>query len=733
MTLFRRFSYVFLSFVFIFGIAQAWYLWIDVPSSVYQWCTQPYTIKMNTSWANTQAVDTKLFLSGYFSLLHPYIDFSTASLNGTFASYNTGIFSTLVLMTGMSTSGITAEYLYLNSYDSVSYNWSNVTLATLYLNANSLYTTWFLTFYFVDPNWNGDDSNISSGMNNTTQYVDVLSWAINRSGSFFTGACIWYQPYSSWSLYWQTGYFSTSTWVVAARTSVVAWPMFSAICMDNVWCPYTNSTWRTIWTNKNVLLDLYGITDNLTGASSGIQLLYISVLTWNYPISIVWPYGNTWWYVNRQVLFTGDVQTGFIWYQNILGNTGNTFLSWIDAYIYVNNVDMFWIDTVKPDNPSFFTGYVSNSGVWFQTFLLTVGLWSTGPSNAISGRHNASSIKDDEFKITAFSWYNTITQYEHASWYTTQYMDWLNSTGYVWSGTNDFLSGHYLTFNSPRSGYVYFIDRAGNTGQFFLNTELAPALTYTLKVWPQQVNLHSLSPLARQWLSGMLVKIAIYTGFDYAAYSGASDAVKTQIVLENLIYTWFLKTNAIWEGQFSGLNLGNFTGTVLVEWVFTLAGILTWVTFNQNGGTMDFTVKYPEGLAMGNFFNTTDQIWSLFDRTITIYSGFAYKHADYLSVVNNWVKNDSITAADAAILVTVLGEFSKYPLWTNQAWIFTGNNFFVDAPEAGSSLVPSDAKSTIPAVMQYHSYDLNADWDVSSVDFGIAADNLDLVSYKMPF
>ena len=700
------------------GLVSASQLSIDAPTTIYQSCIQPYIVKMDTNGTYTKSVDVKLLLTWYFDINSPYSTISEALITSTwYAEYIPWYFDITALQTGTATSWTNENrpYLYVNAYQlglNSSVIGSDISLATLYLRSN-VFTTWYLDFYFIA--WrNGDDSNISSGIDEEiisgsyTQYVDSLdsvsnleqsfSWAMNYCTS---------RPYISGAYYRQTWYISTSTGVQAVRTSVVAWPL------------YSGTSNRTLWTKWDVKLFLTGVSDSYAGSwwlvaenlSTWIQLTHVDALNDPY-ISLITT--TTWRFTQYyEVRITGDVSTWFVWFDNIIGNAGYTYLSGWQKYADEFNVDVFWIDTVSPVNTWYFTGYISNTGVGFTDYTLSGTNFSWRISNPINGFHADRTSMDDEYKVLSFSGINSITQDCNDKWYacaTTWYMDYLNTTGYVRSGDNVFKLIHDIFFTTSFSGYATVIDRAGNTGQrgVYVNMDNFIVVNYWLIAYTEAAWYRTTT-----YLSGMLLKLAIYSGgFDKERLLGSGWAGI------ELVYTGRIKTSSTGYSDFTW-NFASGQYWVLAEWVDTLSYLISWVNLSPFWWLIDFGAYYPDGFVLGdlNKVNTTSSI----------------NHADYGIYVD---RNQQIVVADLAYLVILWGKWNNvgsngYEWSTPGVWVYTWS-LFVDTPVNPSDIQQNKIASYNSLqsfenqrdYMQYHSFDVDADGLVNLNDYNIVLANL---------
>ncbi len=691
------------------AFAGAATLKIEAPSTIYRWCIQPYIIKMDTDWISTKSIDVKMFLTGYFSIHNPYIEVSTAfSAGNSYANYIPWVFDTTNIQTGVANSGdnIGWQYLYINSSQLGGF-WeaitgSNKLVATLYLKAND-FDTGYLNFYHI-TGWNGDDSNISSGINEWiitgtyTLYEDALASVVNLEKAFSSSNACDSRPYIDSAVYRQTGYVSTSTWVKAVWTSVIAWPLYS----------WTNN-W-TIWTKEGVRLYLTWISDSYSSAgwlvqdllSTGIKLTNVSILNNTYLSPINFAISQTGWSKQYyEILITGNVSSGFVWFDNILWNTGFSYKTWWNNYWNTFNIDVFWIDTVSPINTWYFTGYVSSTGVWITNYVLSWVNFQWHVSNPTSWFHASWTDMDDQYKVIWFSGTNTVTQNCTDLSYPcteTWYMQYLNSTGYVWSWNNIFKLEHNIVFTNSFSGYVTVIDRAGNTGEIFVDINMDDLI---------EVNYGIIAYTEAAWyrndtsLSGMLLKIAIYSGWfdkEWLLGSGWGGI--------ELVYTGRVKTSTTWWSDFTG-NFASWQYWVLAEWVHTLSYLISGVSLNPQWWLIDFSLDNPSGFVF----------WDLNGITPTFYS------ATYPTDIN---RNQMIETTDLANLILIWARFnilSSNWYWT-WLWVYTWA-YFVDQ-QIWSLLDWSQIQSNSSRrdYMQYHPFDLDADGQITITDYNMVVGRL---------
>jgi len=451
------------------------------PSSGTQYkdCYTPFKIIMDTVNIETTAVDSKIFHEDYFLLN-----------TGDYTIYITWVMdnTTLPLLTGTTWWN---TYLYVNTTQNLwnsGISWSDLRLITLYMAPQGdADTSWYITFHFYTGSaslWiNSDDSNITSGINNFTQTIDVLTSVTNWEYYITGNQYCPYKPYiQSWE-YRQDTYVATATWVIKTRTGITAGPSYTNVGDDqrNEW---TMSTWRTTWTNTSVLL-------NLTW-NENIQIISIQMFDDpNISASGEVRSGRTDF---RQFIITGNILTGYVTFDNILNNDWNTYQTGDTKYVYGFNIDAFWIDTV---NPNVLTSSIITWAGFVDVTLF--GQLSTWASNATSGRHKSDSEFDDQFTIYQFSgnnkiwyWYNTTTEYN------TSLINTYGGLAGSW-----FTMEKDLHFTQSRSGDVLYIDRAWNTGFIFLDIDIETTTDFIIYAQPafreNAGTFHGRSGLATTW------------------------------------------------------------------------------------------------------------------------------------------------------------------------------------------------------------------------------------------
>jgi hypothetical protein len=201
------------------------------------------------------------------------------------------------------------------------------------------------------------------------------------------------------------------------------------------------------------------------------------------------------------------------------------------------------------------------------------------------------------------------------------------------------------------------------------------------------------------WLSWMLMKLAIYSGwFDKyrLLWSGWANI--------DLVYTWWIKTSSTGYASFTwNFSSGNYW--VLVEWVNTLSYLISWVSLTPIGWLIDYTQIYSS--------------WFLFWDTYAIVTTLWSKHASYLSDGAN--RDNIVNVADLANIVTIWWEYGIMDTNPN-IWVYSGE-YFVDKPSNWTwTKIVSNLLQTIPYTdeyMQYHPYDINANGIIDVADYSL--------------
>lgn len=464
-------------------------------TNVYQSCYQPYHIYADTAGISTDSIDTKFFLEN-LTFNTNYTDYVTYISGDMDNNPNSYPFAT-------GTSGANMYY-YINSRQNIgnSIESGNLWLATLYLKptvAAGLTGEFIFHFYpwGITTGLNDDDSNISSGYNESltpgyyTQYYDVLTGTTDGIRTVTGNTYCPEKPYILTSTYYQWTYFTTATGVERIRTGVYAGPNYTFT--DAGWNSYLNTTGWTIWTTYGQTKEETngyntGVKLTLTG-NEGIQMISLQMI--DEPNIYAIGYVASGRSDTRQFWITGTIYTGYITFDNYIGNVGDSYLTGGDPYANNFNIDVFRIDTV---DPTVLTSTIA-SGNGYETIYLS-GQLSNGASNETVGRHHSGSYMDDQFAIYEFSGIN-----DQGYGYET-------TTGY-----SEYLIGQYggeagsgrsmektLNFTQSREGYVLFVDRAGNTGEIYLDININPTIDATIITKPafreKAQEYHTLSGLA---------------------------------------------------------------------------------------------------------------------------------------------------------------------------------------------------------------------------------------------
>jgi len=687
--------------------------------NIYEGCYQPYQILMDTDNNSINAVDTKLYLNNIFSLNPNTLEKYTTYLSGEMDALITPF------MTWLSTTWDKSwqQYLYVNTSQVPNnlISWTNINIITLYLKPTNA-TSWDIDFY-IKSGWNWDDSTIASWISNNTQFIDILTqtdtWHYTIS---------WYQfcsskPYIQSWIYQQYTYISTNTWVQKIRTGIPALNNYPQT-WDNQRIDLLQTTWRTIRTNTSVLLT---ITWNIATIwqHSWINILSTNILNLS---QINWSWDvTTWWIQKRQFHITWNIYTGALYFENIYWNSWRTYQSGSNLYIDDFYVNVFRYDTIKP---FFNTGYVTWQKIGETTYILSWWVTTGGTPDF----HAARSIMDDQYKVINFSWTNPINQNCENLWYsctTTGYADYMNTTWYVRTTWNDFQLLHQITFNNSFEGYITVIDRAGNTENIFVDINLEPEATYWLIVYPKW-SYNWWNALARQTYtkSGMLVKIAIYKQdlwwLNYNNYKTCAN-----VVFDNLVYTWFLKTSTTWRATFTGsFSSGKYD--VLVGSIKWLSVLYTWIHLDTIWWTIDYRNLGQSWLVRE--WNVTNLITPGIDNSTTYkanYHANPYKTTSCETTINNasttTMQNDDISIPDLAGFLSSMERYndSYYDDNSNinKIWIYSWS-FFADIDDSWWSWLRLNKLQmqedfNVQNTMVYWPYDFNWDWNTNIADYWI--------------
>jgi len=399
------------------------------------------------------------------------------------------------------------NYTYLNNYQDVTssgISWSEVVIAKLLFNVKTgTQTTGGIEFYFLWARVNSDDSNISKWENSDgddfTKYVDMLDSVKNGSYNFVNASICDNVPLVvSWLYDW----------------SIIAGPRFN-YPIEYSWDNHRNipshSTGREIWTNTAVTLivtwDKIMSIDEST--LSGISAYAIN----NNPESI-----------SKTIIITGNISSAPISF--FLDGTSWTKYSYEIWWATISGdffIDVFWID--KYISP--LTGSVEYDNL--STFV-----YLTGYTGWVS-----RSEKDDEYKILLFSGTEVAP------------------TNFLLSPENNFSLYHKMLFTGGRSGDIIYIDRAGNTGAFFIEVE--DIIDYNFFAKPNSRLVTAFTPNPN-FASKYIIKV----------YEQDKTFVCSGEVETNNFGSWVFRSFEALSGTYY----------VSVKWLAHLEHIMSWVVLN---------------------------------------------------------------------------------------------------------------------------------------------------------
>lgn len=661
-----------------------WTTWV-----LYHDCRQPIDIKLSTDGEETTAIDAKFLLSGFFTLQQ----------NSGYIAYSSWIFTytTLPPLTGIITSWpyINQIYQYINAYQQLGtmtgINTQSWLIARMYLMPTSGYANGVIRRYLI-PFAKQDDSTITVGtwidpMWWITRILDIAGTGYDAFFIFSGGYGCPYRPFILSGEY--NSAISDGSLTGKIQTGTIAGELF--------WYPAN----RYIRTNTSVVLT---ITWN-----ESIQLLNSWVLSWIVNIQALTSGRN----ISHTLSISGNL-SGILFFENQINNMGYTYQTGGNPYIYPFYVDVFWIDHTPPEA----TGVVGLTGMGFTEFTLS---WS-------ASWYANRTTDDDAFRIISFSGTNTTEVYNTITWYT----EYLNNSWYVTSWTNIYSMTHTITFVESRSGYVLLIDRAGNTGRVFIDVYVTPYPKYGLIVYPHLRGDNSNFTGSR---SGTLIKIAIYSSFNYQDFYGTQT-----VIYDNIVYTWRLKTSRTGFSAFTGFFSGTYD--VLVEATTSLPKLLTGVVLTESWWLIDYTTLWVSGeLILGNLYAIKDPLIP--------YAGAPTKQADYLApqytnnnrvYYQNIVRDRTINNNDLATFVSNRADFITYN--ESVAFNITGlrifdTTFYPDIFMPGGAIITD--KNVLQnmnyalGIMQYHPYDMNADGNINFVDYGIIGYSLRESGFILPF
>jgi len=498
------------------GVTETWVETTMWSNYFYTGCYSPVVININPEWVKTTAVDVKYFLSGDFSYQNDTDNYSgfTEWVFDTyfpFASYANADnrYGTGIAQTWTTNSGWMYEYINARSEDTgnaITGN-SNKMFATIYLKPIS--ESGQLLYYYLGPSINLDDSNVSSGTENYTQYVDTLTSVAGTGTWTFTESynCP-FKPYmverakyhSILGITWDnlalaqslTNYTNNSLTnlngyeIINPTSTQYSWEIIHRAGIDFDTTNYTNSGTWNIWTNQPITITFTGNEYTDPRSNTGLTTRDIKMVTGTFTNQYISLNGSNDREGTKTITVTGNVSTGISFY-NRIGNLGEKFQSGSNNYYTGFMIDVFRFDNSK--TPVTATVYETGAG------YALVGLsWSAWTEN----QHADFTLSDDEFRIIWFSGKNT-TNFGYSS--ETAYNDDLE-TLYVKETDQSFTmskTGNIGTLKPPTavatstgaimftqtwSGYVYYSDIAGNVSGVRVDVIVEPKVTFEIRVHP---------------------------------------------------------------------------------------------------------------------------------------------------------------------------------------------------------------------------------------------------------
>lgn len=672
----------------------------------YTGCYVPIDIRVNTLPASTTAIDVKFINSGslVFQTGSSYIGWKT----WTFTSYLNfpGTWPWYFPMgTGMATTGTYSGWTY--NYINAQYTYpglsnANALVATVYMKA--ITTTWVLDFYFFSG-VNRDDSNVTSGVNSGTQYIDVLTGVSGTGLYTLSGslAC----PFKAYLLStgaWAT-YYSLLWSGISSSYSGIYTPAGDRTSLTNltglaVYNPtvgqysgyithqaardintgnYTSTNSWNIWTNKPIYLYLTG--NEMMNMSSMNGLFASSSYNVKILSGSAYATSDIFRSTGKVIQITGNIYTGITFY-NTIGNNSDWYASGATAYVSSAVIDVFWYDT---ENPSV-TGLVSTWAGYADVRLS--GYASAGVSDAANGWHAVWTTDDDAFRIVGFSGLNTMS-YGYSS--VTGYNADLN-TRYVFPTGQDFsmLKSGYnanytwaVRFTQTWSGYVYLSDIAGNVTGIFVNVNVTPKTTFEVRI----------SPAFRDNGPGNGTYTGLATKADiWLAYSGANGTQTGWIFLHNSVLN-------VGDSQITF----NAAGTGTVDMTPPASGsayliALKWTGMLSIGWTgiwqHDISNTWNNIIDFVHTWNTNALVSGLIHGTTypsLIYSTTGYLEPGDVLGASIWAW-DYINGGDLSLINTGLSIGQAFPSSTQQIYYDFDVNTFINAVEQAIIIQFSNTK-----------------------------------------
>jgi len=463
---------------------------------------------MDSNGVETNAVDVKYFLNtGEFTYQWDATGYSWFTAGTGFETYHT--FGSMPwddhIGTGTALDGGTKtgwQYDYINAYSTSGSEASgqNQWIATIYLMPAYGASDGDIDFYYLGSQVSQDDTNVASGTNNDTQYIDALT-GVAGDGNYSvidSYACI-YRPYIARSAYYESdlgtsittspyasgGAEDTSLETLAPSDTVInpTAPQYTTTITHTWGADYNTGAYTTddsweIWTNQPILLTITGNDDNnILIDETTINDTNISALQTTPDVR-----GNT-----KIFVISGNVYKDEIEFHNFIGNTGTTIGDYTTKFM----INVFWFDdfvtNVKADYVGTGDGYALVS---FSGHAST----SSDPDS-----HADWTTDDDQFRIIGFSGKNTLN-YSYSN-DELGYNETLNNLyvrttdqyfGMILSGQlpttidpqNVVASTGTLIFTETWSGRVYYSDIAGNVSGTWVDVIVEPSVDFIVNVNP---------------------------------------------------------------------------------------------------------------------------------------------------------------------------------------------------------------------------------------------------------
>jgi len=578
-------------------------------------CYAPVSIKINPQGIETTAVDVKYFLSGDFEYQTDVVNFSgfTPGVFDEYYPFSSYTLADIAYWTGIAQTWWAVEwwtYEYLNgrnlaTWGTISGN-SELLFAKIYLKPVYINGSGVLDFYFVG-NWiNEDDSNVSSGTNNYTQFVDVLS-GVNWTEEFTFSSnygCP-FRPYIvEWAKYhtiigipnsnsiytianWQWNAYEVNTYENDG-SGIQTGTVTHRAGFDFTTGSYTDSSTWNLWTNQPIQITFTGNEYSDPRSNIGSLTRDIKMVTWvfaNQYISLSGSNNREW---TKTIIVTGNVSTGISFY-NRIGNSWENFQSGSDNYAFDFKIDVFRFDDAE-------TPVTTGVSMSWNGYAL---VYLSG-TTATNGQQASFTESDDEFRIIKFSWenntsygisdpygYNTILNNLYVqTGEATEYVFTMNKTGLEWAtltpptAVSTYTGG--ILFTQTWSGMVYYSDRAGNVSGVFVSVTVVPKVRFEVIVNPAFRNEDG-----RLWTTGE-IRLAYLSGSERAfTHNSVIQSTTDSGIVINDSWTWYVDVvvPASWTEY-----LAVFKGTGFLSIGFT--GIWTNDISDTGTNILDFSGAY---------------------------------------------------------------------------------------------------------------------------------------------